>query len=352
MIKLLHAADLHLDSAFSALSAERAALRRRAQRQMLVRLTEAAKGCDLVLLAGDLFDSAGVYRDTIDVLRECFAAIDAPVCIAPGNHDFLAPGSPYLSEDFGKNVHIFRSAQPERFETDTAVIYGAAFTAQHMPPLGDFCAEVSDKCVILLLHGDLQSNSPYRFVEPSRISGVDYLALGHIHRRHEDFSGSVKLAWPGCPMGRGFDECGQKGVLRISLDKAHCESEFVPIADGRYEILEVEVKSNPFADICAALPADTANDCYRIILHGQCDAPDLGGLHAALDEKFFALQLLDRTVPARALWDGCADDTLRGAFLRNMKQRYEGAQTPEEQRSILRALHLTLDLMDGREVPL
>ena len=35
MIRILHAADLHLDSPFNALSEEKAALRRREQRELL-----------------------------------------------------------------------------------------------------------------------------------------------------------------------------------------------------------------------------------------------------------------------------------------------------------------------------
>ena len=64
MVKLLHAADLHLDSAFSVLPPEKAAQRRAEQRLVLERLTALSEGCAAVLLAGDLFDSARVYRDT------------------------------------------------------------------------------------------------------------------------------------------------------------------------------------------------------------------------------------------------------------------------------------------------
>ena len=72
MIKILHAADLHLDSAFSSLSPRQAAERRREQRLALGRLKEACADCDLLLLAGDLFDSAHIYRDTLDALKELF----------------------------------------------------------------------------------------------------------------------------------------------------------------------------------------------------------------------------------------------------------------------------------------
>ena len=110
MVKLLHAADLHLDSAFSALPPEKAAQRRAEQRLVLERLTALSEGCAAVLLAGDLFDSARVYRDTLEALRAALAACRCPVFIAPGNHDALLPGSPYLENGWPENVHIFRTA--------------------------------------------------------------------------------------------------------------------------------------------------------------------------------------------------------------------------------------------------
>ena len=89
MIKFLHTADLHLDAPFAALSPEQAAARRQEQRELLTELAEAANthDCDLVLLAGDLFDSAGASDETLLALRRALASIRAPVFISPGNHD-------------------------------------------------------------------------------------------------------------------------------------------------------------------------------------------------------------------------------------------------------------------------
>ncbi len=59
MLRFLHAADFHLDSPFAALPARQAAARRRESRETLARLADYVNthGIDLVLLAGDLFDS-------------------------------------------------------------------------------------------------------------------------------------------------------------------------------------------------------------------------------------------------------------------------------------------------------
>ena len=73
MIRILHAADLHLDSPFEGLPEEKAALRRAEQRELLRELAQlrAESGAQLVLLPGDIFDSsgAGPGRRTSSVLR-------------------------------------------------------------------------------------------------------------------------------------------------------------------------------------------------------------------------------------------------------------------------------------------
>lgn len=65
-LKILHAADLHLDSPFEGLGAGKAAIRRKEQRELLNRLAELAvsEQVDVVLLAGDLLDSGNTYYET------------------------------------------------------------------------------------------------------------------------------------------------------------------------------------------------------------------------------------------------------------------------------------------------
>ena len=95
-IKILHAADLHLDSPFQALSSAKASIRRGEQRELLARLAELAitEEVDVVLLSGDLLDSATPYTETAQELVRHLGSIPAPVFIAPGIHDFYSLHSP------------------------------------------------------------------------------------------------------------------------------------------------------------------------------------------------------------------------------------------------------------------
>ena len=89
MLHILHAADLHLDAPFAALDPGQAAQRRSEQRLLLDKLADLAaeRKADLVLLSGDLLDSEQTYRETAQALAAALGRIDAPVVIAPGNHD-------------------------------------------------------------------------------------------------------------------------------------------------------------------------------------------------------------------------------------------------------------------------
>ena len=132
MIKILHAADFHLDSPFRALSPEQARQRRQEVRENVLRLANFANAeqVELVLLSGDLFDSDEIYRETAEMLAHALGSISGRVLIAPGNHDCWDPRGPYGQVEWPENVHIFKSKTIEAVEwpEKNCVVYGAAFT--------------------------------------------------------------------------------------------------------------------------------------------------------------------------------------------------------------------------------
>ena len=361
VIKFLHAADLHLDAPFSALTAAQALARRQEQRALLAELAEAANlhDCDVVLLSGDLFDSGSTSEQTLQALIRALASIHAPVFISPGNHDCLLPGSCYLTASWPQNVHIFTSDHMTSVELPEKQlrVYGAGFTSRYEKPLLEqFCAVSDGMTNIMVLHGDtLGADSAYNAITQAQIaaSGLSYLALGHIHQASGLLrAGGVSYAWPGCAMGRGFDELGQKGAYLGSISDAGVTLEFLPLSGRKYELLHVAAGDDALAAITAALPEDTQQDIYRIILTGESAPIDLSALQRTLAPRFYALTIRDETRPRRALWDGCGDDTLRGLFLQTLKTQYDAAADDETRRTIALAARLGTAAMDGREADL
>ena len=364
MIRFLHGADFHLDSAFGALPAQRAAERRRESRELLFRLADYVNGhdIDLVLLAGDLFDSASPFRETGEQLAAALGQMRARVFVAPGNHDWHGPGSPWETETWPENVTVFREGALTAAEVPELdlVVHGAAFTGPEQPEslLAGFTAPADGKVHIGLLHGELDGAEdrydPIRREEVSA-SGLAYLALGHVHKRMEPLTlGRTVCAWPGCLEGRGFDELGEKGFYKGTIsDSGEVSLTFVPFARHRYEILEVDVTGkDPRTAVEAALPPDTAGDLYRILLTGETAEGGAGAaaIQEALADRFDTLEVRDRTRMAEDLWQRAGEDSLRGLFLRELLARQEAAEDEAARAEIDLAARFGLAALDHRDL--
>ena len=353
MPKIVHAADFHLDSAFAGLPPERARERRRECREVL------AEGAELVLLSGDLFDGEQVYPETLEALRRALERMACPVFIAPGNHDPWTARSPYSTEPWPDNVHIFRSPDLTAAELRElgCVVHGAAFTAPERTDqiLENFTAPADGLTHILCLHGDVLSpGSPYGPITREQLGrcGADYAALGHVHQtsglRRE---GGTVWAYPGCPEGRGFDELGDKGVLVGEVEPGRVELEFVPLCRRRYHILEADVTGrDPRAALESVLPPTAGDDLCRVIFTGEAEGIDLDALEPAFRDRVYQLELRDRTRPAQSLWARAEEDTLRGLFLRELRCRYDAAASEGEREKILGAVRFGLAAMEGRDL--
>lgn len=364
MLHFIHAADFHLDSTFGALTPRQAASRRRESRELVFRLANYVNSheVDLVLLAGDLFDSGSVYRETVEQLAAALGQMHARVVIAPGNHDWFAPRTLWEQVTWPENVFIFKNNRMEALELPewNTVVHGAAFTAPEQAEslLAGFTAPQDGKVHLGLLHGELDgAQERYHPIRREEVaaSGLAYLALGHIHKRTEPLRlGNTLCAWPGCPEGRGFDELGEKGFYEGTVTENGAVSlTFVPFARRRYEILEVDVTGqDPRSAVEAALPDSTVSDLYRIILKGQTgeQGVDAAALQEALTDRFYALELRDETRMAQDVWQRAGEDSLRGLFLGELRKKLDSASTEAERAAVTSAARFGLAALDHRDL--
>ncbi len=355
-MKLLHSADWHLDSPFvGRTEAQKAYLRRELLKipDKIVTLCK-TEGCDLLLLSGDLFD--GPYsKESFQAVSSALAQAGVPVFITPGNHDFCAPDSPYLFECWPENVHIFTHPVIESVflpELDCR-IYGAGYQAMDCKPLlKGFHASEDAKWHIGILHSDpLQAASPYSPLTAQQVrdSNLHYLALGHIHKGGSFRAGSTLCAWPGCPMGRGYDESGMKGVLLVTLEET-VSAQFLPLNTPRFYDESREVTDDPREAIEALLPPIDTEDFYRITLTGYAPELNLDALTAAFPHVP-NLELRDRTLPELDLWSVIGEDTLEGMYF---KLLHDGLDTDSEklQQQLKLAAKISRQILDGQEVTL
>lgn len=362
MLKVLHGADFHLDAPFRSLPPQKAVERRKEQRNLLFRLAETVKaeGVDLVLLAGDLLDSDQIYGETAQLLAQTLGSMAVPVFIAPGNHDFWSVRCPYARIDWPDNVHLFHTPQVEavRLERLGCTVYGAAFTANARTDraLQGFHAQ-GEGLQLMVLHGSTAPTDTYGPISADEIaaSGLDYLALGHIHAATPICRvGDTFWAYPGCPEGRGFDETGDKGVYLLEVDKGRVTGRFYPLCQRRYveKVVDLEGRSAQEA-LRAALPDRETPDCCRITLTGERDReiPDEKALEQLAQPFYYSVTVRDRTRLRRALWDRAEEDTLTGLFLQAMARRRDSARTEEEKAVVEEAVRFGLAALEHREDP-
>ena len=352
-LKILHTADWHLDSPFGGFSEEQRRLLREEQRRLPGKIADLCRreNCDLMLLAGDIFDGEA-SRETLDALKNALERSGVPVLIAPGNHDFCAPGSPWLEESWPKNVYVFTGAmEAVSLEGLDCRVYGAGYRSMDCQPLLEgFHAEGDEKYCVAVLHGDpTQRESPYSPVTTAQVreSGLDYLALGHIHKAGAFHSGNTLCVWPGCPMGRGWDETGDKGVCIVTLtDEAQVQA--VSLDTIRFTDLEVDIGADAVSALESALPPQGSRDFYRIALTGSGNV-DLDALYREFPD-FPNLELRDQTEPPIDLWANTDADTLEGIYFQMLHRAMES--DPANARRIQLAAEISRKLLSGREVTL
>lgn len=346
-MKILHTADWHLDAP---LQGHGDALRNALAGVpgQILELVQ-SQNCDMVLLSGDLFDGAytpHTYRNLYNTL----AQMAVPVFITPGNHDFCNVESPYIRELWPENVHIFKNNAIESVAVPAlnARVYGSAFVDKDCPALlQSFRADCAEKYAIGIFHGDpTQTDSPYNPITKAQVenSNLDYLALGHIHKADAFRAGKTLCAWPGCPMGRGYDEEGEKGIYIVTLDEI-ASVEFYPLQTPRFYDLQTTPEK-----LHEILPPVGNENYYRITLTGEWETPDLPALQKKYSH-FPNLIFRDKTVCPVDIWGTSGEDSFEGLYFSLLRQAMESAPEAEKD-EILLAAEISRRLLEGQEVVL
>lgn len=363
MIKIIHTADIHLDSPLSSQTAENAALRRQELRSAFTNMLLYARlnEVDLLLMAGDVVDSKYATRETASLLAKEFAAMPkVRIVIAPGNHDPYAPGSVWSSAAFPSNVYIFDRPELSYFAFDDigCDVYGYAFTSRTMTqcPFASKRAVRPERINLLCGHGDMTAaNSAVCPITRADLeqSGFDYAALGHIHN-----SGGIQTAgrtyygYSGCLEGRDFGECGCKGAIYAEIDRGPDGAVTVSARGLRfsrrhYESLTLDVTgcrtaeeaAAKYAEAVKAVPAESGR-ILRVILVGSV-TPDFTPGTLAKDES---ITLVDRTVPTFDTDALRADPGIRGTFYRSLLPMLESGD-PGKRETAAEALRLGLSAL-------
>lgn len=274
MIRILHTADVHLDSPLRSLALRDPELRdrvRTSSRTALTRIVDTALAEEVaaLLIAGDLFDGAERSARTAAFLTlqlERLRERGIRVFYIKGNHDAENPLTGELS--FPDNVHVFDGRGGKVQLAEGVWIHGVSFSNRHAPEslLPRFPAPVEGAVNIALLHTSLtgaEGHDPYApcTVGDLTAAGFDYWALGHVHRR-QVHSKAPWIVMPGTPQGRDIGEPGPKSATLLTIDKA-VEIEEVPTSAVEFLHLRIDATDTDNDDALRDMLRRTLRDTAR-----------------------------------------------------------------------------------------
>jgi DNA repair exonuclease SbcCD nuclease subunit len=312
-----------------------------------------------LLVAGDFFDSPFPPESFLSLARDSFESlIETNVMISPGNHDPATVGSCWLADGYWpENVYIFKG-QLEKLTYPglKTHVWGAGFAEsyQDSPLLGTSASNEDDFINLCVMHGDLTTGaSTYNPISEDMISksNMDYMALGHIHRRTKILrAGRTFYSYPGSPEGLGFDEQSQRGVYVGEVGKGICNLQFYPVNQREYCLLELDVTGLSQSEIVSAIRtkisgyARLEENLYSIELVGDIDEDRILSPEsiASFFTDVFYIKVKDRT---RIVSKASSEQSLKAVFVRKMQERI--AKSPDDE-TLRLALKLGLSALKGK----
>jgi len=320
--RFLHAADLHLDSPFSGLSAQEPELAKRlrdASLEALDRLVDAAieSSCHFVVFAGDIYDGLerGVRAQlALQKAAERLDAAEIPLVMLHGNHDPLDLGYTAVRK-WPASTTILSASEPQVVELETpagrVTITGQSYPAKKVthslaakyPEPADTGLHVAVLHTQLLQGGGTNPYSPCTLEDLER-TGFHYWALGHIHERAiYDKRGPV-VAYPGNLQGRHFRECGPRGALMVEGSPDYLKPTPLALAPVVFERVSLDVTGlEDLADVRAALPDAMPEHDRTTLLRAELTgrSPLFEALHEA-ETREKLLETLDQESGSYTEW--------------------------------------------------
>ncbi|MBO6129911.1 MAG: DNA repair exonuclease [Pseudobutyrivibrio sp.] len=332
-MKIIHCADLHLDSKMeSNLDKEQASLRRIELVETYERMVEYAKDNDVraILIAGDLFDKTHIRKDVKKrVVEQIVNAPEIDFYYLKGNHDrcdFMEEGI----DDIPSNFHMFNSDGWTSYQCDAVTITGMELNSSNASTMAQRLVLDSAATNIVMLHGqqsDYEGRDGAEIINITSLKGkfIDYLALGHIHKYiYEQLDDRGVYCYPGCLEGRGFDETGDKGFVLMEIENGEITSEFIPFALRRLHEINVEVTADMNLQAVATKARELLldvdeQDLVKFVITGERemdDELDIIRFVRLFENKYYFVKCYDRTKTLIDYDSFKYDKSLKGEFVR------------------------------------
>ncbi len=369
MVRVLHLADLHLGWSSPLDELPNGRVEERDARLGKAIDWALEQRIDLVLIAGDLFETHTPDRSLVSQAKGHLArAVRAGVVVVtlPGNHDEISYHNSVYREHADdwpgvliRNPH-FAHACSVTVGGERVHLYALAYTGgltQTHPPLSQFERGDQDGYHVALLHGSLEHDHGDRSlpIDLNAIAqaGFDYVALGHIHRHRRYGVAGRPIVYAGMIEGKGFDDPGVGHYTVARLKGGGATLETHDAKARRLHTFDVDVGAFTSLEeltesVCGSI---SEGDLVRLRLRGAPEYPfDSEAIRLGTAGRASYVEIQDQTDALRddALATLAEEPTIRGAFVARMLHRMREAGDDTHQRRVIRrAIGLGLRAMDG-----
>lgn len=292
---IYHIADVHLGSKMQSLSPSIASKRKV---KIFSLFSEAIKkaheeGVKIILLPGDIFDEDSPKESDLNNFYQLISSYqDITFYYLRGNHDLIE------HRDNIANLKYFSSSF-SIYQEGNINIGAIEINDKNRDTFDKEISFPTEGYNILMLHGDIFNDID---IKKLANKNIDYIALGHIHTFYKDYlSKRTTYAYSGVFLGRGYDETGSKGYIKLNTNKNDIEF----VASSKEIIVEDEIDISSASSIYEAslLIKDhfkEKNIILRLNLVGEIKfARPTEGIKAylenVLEEVFLSLSIKDHT---------------------------------------------------------
>lgn len=334
-MKIIHCADLHLDSKMTAnLSKEQAKERKMEILRTFGRMVEYAKknAVSAIIIAGDMFDTRNVSVTARNYVRDVIVNHpEIDFLYLKGNHD----NDNFLSklDEIPENLCLF-SDKWMTYTYGKVAITGLELNKENSLTAYNTLVLNHDAYNIVTLHGQLaeyksKDKAEVISLDELRNKNIDYVALGHVHSFaiHKLDARGV-YCYPGCLDGRGFDECGPKGFVLLDIDTENdtATSTFVPFSSRVLHTVLVDVTGiSTTQEAAIRMDAVVRENQYpssclvKFVLKGEvgveCEL-ETDFLEEQFADYFYFCKVYDETKIQVNYQDYEKDASLKGEFVR------------------------------------
>ncbi|UPQ85262.1 DNA repair exonuclease [Ignavigranum ruoffiae] len=284
-MRIMHVADLHLDTPFVGMGKDFQAIQGRLLESAYIAFERCVnvainRKVDLMLIVGDVYDA---QKQTVKAQYffhqqlERLSQAGIPVVFCHGNHDYMTAS--VEGRQYPEGIHVFRDNKLSFIDlhldnSESVRIYGFSYKNQWIADrmIDQFPTNpYQTTYTIGMIHGELASKdasqthyAPFT-LEDLLDKHYDYWALGHIHQANV-LHQTPLIQYPGTIQGRHRNETGPKGAYIIELNQGQpTGNEFIELSPIIWQKVELNCQWHLQA-------ADLLKQIQHIIANYQSEA--------------------------------------------------------------------------------